>query len=139
MDPCIDFLCNIIWMLLGGWVAFLIYVTGGVLLCLSIVGLPFGYECFKLSLVGLWPFGKEIHWNLGESSTTKTVFNVVWMVLLGWLLCLVHLLLMVLFAVTLVGIPFAVQHWKLAKVALWPFGTTIAKPDSFPGRGCCPA
>ncbi|KAJ1982881.1 hypothetical protein H4R35_000007 [Dimargaris xerosporica] len=116
---------NILWVILGGWVFFLYYVVGGALFCLTIIGIPFGIQAFKLSLVALWPFGKDIHWNLAASGCLSTVFNVLWLVLLGWHLFLFHILFMVLLGITIIGIPCAKQNWKLAKVALWPFGTTI--------------
>ncbi|KAJ1991263.1 hypothetical protein H4R33_001424 [Dimargaris cristalligena] len=123
---------NIIWVILGGWIYFLYYALGGCLFCITIIGIPFGMECFKLSLVALWPFGKSIDWNLRSAGCLSTVFNVIWLVLLGWHLCLIHLGLMLLFAVTIVGLPWAKQCWKLAKVALWPFGTSITRGGASP-------
>ncbi|KAJ1926131.1 hypothetical protein IWQ60_004066 [Tieghemiomyces parasiticus] len=137
MCLCLNLLGNVLWMVLGGWVVFLYYVLGGAILCLTIIGIPFGYQCFKMALVGLWPFGKTVHWNPELSTCLTTVFNLVWLVLFGWELFLLHLILMLVFAITIIGIPFAVQQWKLAKVSLWPFGTSIVE-DGESVRAFCP-
>ncbi|KAJ1978671.1 hypothetical protein H4R33_005921 [Dimargaris cristalligena] len=123
---------NIIWVILGGWVYFLYYAFGGVLFCLTIIGIPFGMECFKLALLSIWPFGKNVTWRFATEGCLSTVFNVIWLIFLGWHLCLINLFMMLIFAVTIVGLPCAKQCWKLAKVALWPFGTTITESTTQP-------
>ncbi|KAJ1659908.1 hypothetical protein IWQ61_001071 [Dispira simplex] len=125
MTGACGFFGNIIWVLLGGWIYFLYYALGGILFCITIIGIPIGYECFKLAVVALWPFGKQIHWNLNTTDFLRTVCNVIWLILLGWHLFIIHIVAMLIFAVTIIGLPCAKQNWKLAKVALWPFGTTI--------------
>ncbi|KAJ1990270.1 hypothetical protein H4R33_001774 [Dimargaris cristalligena] len=135
--PCCRLLGNVLWMVLAGWFVFLYYVLGGIFLSITIIGIPFGYQCFKLSLVGLWPFGKTVSWNAEDTSCLTLVFNIIWAILFGWELFLIHILLMIIFAVTIIGLPFAKQQWKMAKVAIWPFGTDIVR-DHEPVRAFCP-
>jgi uncharacterized membrane protein YccF (DUF307 family) len=111
---------NIIWLIFGGFIVSLGYIIGGALLCLTIVGIPFGLQSIRLGIAALMPFGKSV-----VASTTgrglKTLFDVVWIVLFGWEIALAHLLSALILAITIVGIPFARQHMKLVKVALFPF------------------
>lgn len=118
---------NVLWILLGGGLfIFLEYVAAGVALCTSIIGIPWGIQAFKLAILGLVPFGREAA-PTGELARGPlgTVLNIVWLVLSGVWIFLTHLLFALLCAITVIGIPFAVQHWKLAKLALWPFGREI--------------
>jgi uncharacterized membrane protein YccF (DUF307 family) len=118
-------LLNILWIVFGGGlVLWLEYVLAGVLLCVTIVGIPFGVQCFKLAGLALLPFGKDIAVPVGKvgSGALSTVFNVVWVVVAGVWIFLTHVGLAIALAVTIIGIPFAVQHLKLAVLALWPFG-----------------
>lgn len=118
---------NILWVLLGGGLfIFLEYVAVGIGLCLSIVGIPWGVQAFKLAILGLLPFGQEAA-PTGELSRggLGAVLNVIWLVIGGIGIVLTHLVFALLCAITVIGIPFAVQHWKLAKLALWPFGRDI--------------
>ncbi len=115
-------LLNILWIVFGGgFVIWLEYVFAGVLLCLTVVGIPFGMQCFKIASLGLFPFGKDI-----ERDRTipllGTVANILWLVFAGVWIFLSHIALAVGLAVSIVGIPFAIQHLKLAMLALWPFG-----------------
>ena len=121
-------LLNLLWMVLGGgFVIWLEYMIGGLLLCLTIVGIPFGVQCFKMAGMGLLPFGKELQ----EDSTSAgagclgLLMNVVWFLVAGLWICLSHLALALACAVTIIGIPFAVQHVKLALLALAPFGKRV--------------
>lgn len=121
-------LLNILWIVLGGgFVIWLEYLIGGLLLCLTIVGIPFGVQCFKIAGMGLLPFGKEIR----EDPTSAgagclgVAMNVVWFLVAGVWIFLSHIALAIANAVTLIGIPFAVQHVKLAVLALMPFGKRV--------------
>ena len=121
-----SFLGNIIWLLFGGIIIFLEYMISGLLLCISIIGIPFGLQCFKLGMLALWPFGRVIQ----ESSPIKggclyIVFNVIWIFIGGIWITLTHLLFGLLLFITIIGIPFAMQHFKLAGLALTPFGKKI--------------
>jgi uncharacterized membrane protein YccF (DUF307 family) len=113
---------NILWILLGGWIIFLLYLVGGLLLCLTIIGIPFGVQCFRLSLLGLVPFGKVIVTGPSATGTLSVIFNILWIITFGLTIALTHALLALLLAITIIGIPFARQHMKLAAMALTPFG-----------------
>jgi len=119
------FLLNILWIVFGG--GFLIaleYLLAGALLCLTVVGIPFGLQCFKIAALGLMPFGKDIHED-PRSGAVGFAANVLWAVFAGIWILLSHLALALPLAISIIGIPFAVQHVKLALLALAPFGQVI--------------
>ena len=117
---------NLLWIILGcGIFIFFEYVIGGVLLCLTIVGIPFGVQCIKLSILGLLPFGHEIVDNRSASGCLTTIMNILWILCGGIWIALTHLLFGLLCAITIIGIPFAMQHLKLAHLALTPFGKSL--------------
>lgn len=116
---------NIAWILLGGFLVFLWYLLGGLLLCLTVVGIPFGIQCFKLSLLALVPFGRRVESTERFSGCLATVMNVIWLLVAGLEIALIHLVLAALFAITIVGLPFAKQHLKLVNLALMPFGRRV--------------
>jgi uncharacterized membrane protein YccF (DUF307 family) len=118
-------LLNILWIVLGGgFVIALEYLIGGLLLCLTVVGIPFGVQCFKIAGLGLLPFGKDIQ-DAPGSSAIGCVLNVFWLVVAGIWIFLSHIGLALGLAVTIIGIPFAFQHLKLAMLALAPFGKLV--------------
>lgn len=118
-------LLNILWIVLGGgFVIWLEYLLGGLLLCLTVIGIPFGVQCFKIAGVGLLPFGKDIQDAPGASAIGCTL-NVFWIVIAGIWIFLSHIALALSLAVTIIGIPFAIQHVKLAMLALAPFGKIV--------------
>ena len=121
---------NIIFFVFGGFIIFLGYVLGGILLCLTIVGIPFGFQCFKLAGGVLAPFGRDVFETEPPGGTLSLILNIIWIILPGLELAIMHLFLAALFAVTIVGIPLAVQHIKLVKVALLPFGHVMREVDS---------
>jgi uncharacterized membrane protein YccF (DUF307 family) len=117
-------LLNLLWAIFGGgFISAIEYLLAGVLCCLTIVGIPFGLQCFKIAGLALFPFGKDFRSPPG--SAVGFVFNVIWLVFAGIWICLSHLALAVTLAVTLIGIPFAFQHLKLAMLALAPFGAEV--------------
>ncbi|MFT3774965.1 MAG: YccF domain-containing protein [Minicystis sp.] len=121
-------LLNILWVTLGG--GFLIgleYLIGGLVLCLTVVGIPFGVQCFKIAGMGLLPFGKEIREDPSSAGAgcLGLAMNVVWFLAAGLWIFLSHIGLALASAVTIIGIPFAVQHVKLAFLALAPFGKRV--------------
>lgn len=117
---------NILWMFLGGGILlFLEYLLGGVILCLTIIGIPFGVQCIKLSLLALLPFGKRVEHGASASGCLSTMMNIIWIVCGGLGIVLTHLVFGLLCAITIVGIPFAKQHMKLASLSLTPFGHTF--------------
>jgi uncharacterized membrane protein YccF (DUF307 family) len=120
-----SFLLNVLWVVFGGGlVLWAEYMLAGLLLCLTIVGIPFGLQCFKIAWLALWPFGREIGPPPGveSSSGLLLVFNVIWAIVAGIWIFLTHVLLAVGLAITLIGIPFALQHLKLGALAFAPFG-----------------
>ena len=114
---------NLLWFVLGGWAIFVEYALAGAAMCATIIGIPFGIQCFKLALVGAAPFGQLTEQQ--NASSFSVVLNLIWMCLAGIWISLTHLGLAILFCLTIVGIPFAIQHLKLAKLALFPFGKTL--------------
>jgi uncharacterized membrane protein YccF (DUF307 family) len=116
---------NIIWLIFGGLVVGIGYIIGGVLLCLTIIGIPFGVQSMKLGLATFAPFGKEVVEGEHANSPLRVVFNVIWLVLFGWEIAVAHLLSALVLAITIIGIPFAVQHIKLIPLALLPFGRDL--------------
>ena len=113
---------NILWFLLGGFVIFFLYIAGAVILCLTIIGIPFGIACFKLAGLAAMPFGKTIREKQPPGGIPTILLNVIWIILPGLELAIIHLLLAALMAITIIGLPFAAQHLKLTRMALLPFG-----------------
>ena len=119
------FLGNIIWLVFGGIIIFAEYLISSLLLMATIIGIPFGIQTLKLAILALWPFGSEIRIIPGNSGCISTLMNVIWIFIGGIWIAITHLVFGVLFAITIVGIPFALQHFKLAGLALKPFGKEI--------------
>ena len=116
---------NIFWLILGGIIIALIYYIVGLLLCITIVGIPFGVQLFKLGTYALWPFGHELVNGPNEPGCLSIVMNLIW-VLCGWgEVALLHLFFGIIFCITIVGIPFGLQHFKMAIGSIFPFGKEI--------------
>ena len=116
---------NLLWLILGGFVLGLLYLLLGLIYCLTIIGIPFGYQLIKIGLFAMLPFGREPD-AFGAVSGCMTVgFNILWILFGGIELALAHLVLGVLFCITIIGIPFGMQHFKLMKLALFPFGQGV--------------
>jgi uncharacterized membrane protein YccF (DUF307 family) len=121
-------LLNLLWIVFGGgFLIWLEYLIGGCLLCLTIVGIPFGVQCFKIAGMGLLPFGKDIQVDRAGAGTgcLGLAMNVLWFLVAGLWIFLSHIGLAIATGVTIIGIPFAVQHLKLALLALAPFGKSV--------------
>lgn len=116
---------NIIWLIFGGLVAGLGYIIGGLLICVTIVGIPFGLQSIKLGVATFAPFGKEVVEREGANSPLRILFNVIWIILFGWEIVVAHLVGALLLGITIIGIPFALQHIKLIPLALLPFGRDL--------------
>lgn len=117
---------NVIWTLFGGFIVVIYYFVVGLLFCLTIVGIPFGLQLMKMAGFAIWPFGREILPGPKDSGCLSVVMNVIWILLGGVEIALIHLILGVVFCVTLIGIPFGLQHFKMAYLALVPFGKIVA-------------
>ena len=121
---------NILWFVLAGlWLA-LGYLLGGLVMCITIVGIPFGIQSFKLAGLALWPFGRTAVMT-GNGGVLEIVFNLIWLVLFGWAIFVAHLIAGALLCVTIIGIPFGIQAFKLSVLALWPFGREITRIPSY--------
>ena len=118
------FLGNIIWFLFGGFITALGWFIVGLLWCITIIGLPIGMQCFKAASLVIWPFGKEV---VNEGGAMSCLINILWLIFGGFALVLAHLIIGVIYCITIVGIPFGLQHFKLAKLAFSPVGAKIQK------------
>jgi len=120
-----SFLGNLIWLIFGGFVAGMGYILGGLVTCLTIIGIPFGLQTIKLGIATLTPFGLEITARENSGGFLEGLFNLLWAVFFGWEIALAHLGHGLLLAITIVGLPFARQHFKLIPLALFPFGKDL--------------
>jgi uncharacterized membrane protein YccF (DUF307 family) len=117
---------NLLWIILGGGIfIFLGYLIGGIVLCLTIVGIPFGVQLLKLSVLGLTPFGKRVDSQGIGKGPLPMLMNVLWWVFGGLEVALVHLVFAGIMTLTVIGIPFAQQHMKLLQLSLMPFGARV--------------
>jgi len=116
---------NIIWLIFGGFFAGLGYIFGGLMLCLTIIGIPFGVQSIKIGFATFTPFGKEVVEGANANSALRIIFNLIWIVLFGWAIAIAHITGAILLAITIIGIPFAMQHIKLIPLALFPFGRDL--------------
>ena len=116
---------NIIWFICGGFLVALIYFLVGLLMCITIIGIPFGLQLFKLGRYALWPFGYEIVNGPGEPGCLSTVMNLIWILFGWWEIALIHLAFGVILCITIIGIPFGLRHFRMAIGSIVPFGKTI--------------
>jgi uncharacterized membrane protein YccF (DUF307 family) len=114
---------NLIWIILGGLISAIGWTIAGALLCITVIGIPFGIQCFKIAGLSLAPFGKDV--SLGNFGAGGLIGNIIWLLVLGWELCIMHLTFALILGITIIGLPFAKQHLKLAQLALIPFGARI--------------
>jgi uncharacterized membrane protein YccF (DUF307 family) len=125
MIPPMSLLGNILWLIFGGLVAGLGYIVGGLLTCITIVGIPLGIQAMKIGVATFAPFGKQVVELPEANSPLRLILNVIWLVLFGWEIALAHATSALILAITIIGIPFALQHLKLIPLALLPFGRTL--------------
>lgn len=125
---------NLLWLVLAGFWLAVSYAFAGVVLCVTIVGIPFGVQSFKLAGFALWPFGRVVVRASGSSAAVGCVGNVLWLVLAGWWLALGHIITGVLLCLTVIGIPLGLANLKLVPLALVPFGKTVVSADRIAGR-----
>lgn len=120
---------NLLWLLLAGWAMFLSYLVAGALLCITIIGIPFGVAAFRLAFFVIWPFGRVAVHDPDRVPGVSAIANVLWFILAGWWLALGHLATGVVLCLTIIGIPFGIQSFKLAGLALAPLARTIVPVD----------
>jgi len=123
----IRLLLNLLWLFFGGWVSGLLWLLGGAILALTVVGLPWTFAAWRIASYSFWPFGREIVWQEAHpvAGCLGVVLNIVWFVFAGWYIALSHLVIAVVEFVSIIGIPFALKDLELAKLALAPVGRTI--------------
>lgn len=114
---------NIIWIIFGGLFASLGWCFSGIILCITIIGIPFGKQCFKMAALQLAPFGKEVVQT--ENSSLGCLANIIWLIFFGWELAVANAISGIIFAITIIGLPFAKQSFKLAYLSLMPFGKEV--------------
>lgn len=113
---------NLLWFVLGGAIMGLSWLFIGILWCISIVGIPIGMQCFKFASLAFFPFGKEVKYGGGAGSL---ILNILWLLLGGLALAVEAAGIGVLLCITVIGIPFGLQCFKIAKLALMPFGSSV--------------
>jgi uncharacterized membrane protein YccF (DUF307 family) len=121
-NKTMNLLLNIIWLIFGGFLVVLAYLMGAILLCITIIGIPFGIQCFKLAELAVAPFGREIREKEPPSGALAVIMNIIWIILPGLELAVFHLVMALAFAITIIGLPLAAQHLKMTRLALIPFG-----------------
>lgn len=135
----LQLLLNVLWLVAGGaWMAFF-WVVAALIMALTIIGLPWTWAALNIAAYSLLPFGHKAvsrrEWTGQEDLGTGPLGmlgNILWLVLAGWWLALAHVVTAILLAITIIGIPFAWAHLKLANIALWPIGKMIVPRDDFP-------
>ena len=116
---------NLLWVIFGGFHGSLMWLLGGFFLCITIIGIPLGFQCFKIGWFVFFPFGKSV--NPGRFGVGGLLLNIIWIILWGWAIFSVHIVTGLLLCLTILGIPFGIQHFKIAIVGLLPFGAEITK------------
>lgn len=116
---------NIIWLIFGGLLSALSYFFASFILAITIIGIPFAVQTFKIGVMELFPFGSEVISNDETGGGLSLIMNVLWVFVGGFWIAMIHVFFGILFAITIIGLPFAYQHFKLARLSLFPFGKTI--------------
>ncbi len=116
---------NIIWFVFGGVLIAIEYLVASIFLFITIIGIPFGMQTVKMAELALWPFNKKVVTHERSGGCLHIIFNVIWILIGGFWIAVTHLVFGIFFAITIIGIPFAQQHLKLAGLALVPFGKDV--------------
>lgn len=117
---------NVVWLICGGVMTAVEYAISSVAMMITIIGIPFGLQTLKLAAVALWPFGADITPQGWPSGCLADIMNVVWWLLGGLAIAFTHLCWGILLCITVIGIPFGLQHFKLMRLALFPFGKSVS-------------
>jgi uncharacterized membrane protein YccF (DUF307 family) len=120
-----SFFGNILWIICGGFIIAVEYFIASILMMLTIIGIPFGLQTLKLADLALWPFNRDTRTTTVSSGCAYTVLNLFWLIFGGFWIFITHIILGLLLMITIIGIPFGIQHFKLASLALNPFGREI--------------
>ncbi|MBO9658513.1 MAG: YccF domain-containing protein [Chitinophagaceae bacterium] len=124
-----NFIGNLIWLIFGGFFAAVGYFVGGLVLCITIVGMPWGLQCFKMAGIVLFPFGKKVISDSSNAGCLGMFANIIWIICGGWYTALVHLVMGFLLSLTIIGLPWGRQHFKLIEISLMPFGKRVVYED----------
>ncbi len=116
---------NLLWIIFGGFIVFLIYLFGSLILFITIIGIPFGIQTLKMASFALLPFGRQVSPGERMSGCLHIIMNIIWILVAGVEIAVTHLILALLCAITIIGIPFAKKHVELAMLGLIPFGHDI--------------
>lgn len=116
---------NLLWLIFGGFMIAIEYFVAGIALMLTIIGIPFGLQSFKLGMLALWPFGSKVEPIEQSSGCVNVIMNIIWIIIGGIPIMLTHLFWGIILCITIVGIPFGKQHFKMVPLALFPFGKRI--------------
>jgi uncharacterized membrane protein YccF (DUF307 family) len=116
---------NLVWLVFGGIIIAVEYFVGSIILMITIVGIPFGLQTLKMASLALWPFGRDTRVQSRASGCLYILMNIIWLLSGGLCIALTHALFGVLLCITIIGIPFGMQHFKMTAIALSPFGRDI--------------
>ena len=117
---------NILWFILTGLWAAIAYFLLGILWCITIIGIPFGKQCFKIAILIICPFGKDIEYSR-KSGCCQLIGNIIWIIFCGLFLAIYNLFVGCLYCITIIGIPFGLQFFKLAQLSFIPFGAKVVE------------
>ena len=117
---------NILWLLLGGLAISFYYAVMGLLYCITIIGIPFGMQLFKMAVFAFWPFGNDVQSDTDDGGCLSIFMNVIWILCGGIEIAMLHIGFGILCCLTIIGIPFGIQHFKMALLAFVPFGKKIS-------------
>ena len=120
-----NFFGNLIWLIFGGLIIAIEYFIGSIILMITIVGIPFGLQTLKMASLSLWPFGRDTVVHSRASGCLYILMNIIWLLTGGLWIAATHAIFGVLLCITIIGIPFGLQHFKLTAIALSPFGRDI--------------
>jgi uncharacterized membrane protein YccF (DUF307 family) len=118
-------LLNLLWFVFGGWISGTLWLLAGVVLAITVIGLPWTPAAFRLAAFSYWPFGKTVV--ARDTGAGSLLLNILWFVFAGWWLAIHHIVLAAALAVTIIGLPFAFQHLKLAMISLSPVGKAVVE------------
>lgn len=124
-----NFLGNLVWLIFGGLLAAICYFFGGLVLCATIIGIPWGLQCFKLAGFVAMPFGLKVVSDSSQSGCLSTLANIVWIICGGLASAVIHVVMGLLLSITIIGIPWGRQHFKLVEISLMPFGKRVVYED----------
>lgn len=119
----IRLIANILWFLFGGLITTILWLILGLILCITIIGIPLGLQCFKAAKLSFFPYGKKVFYNIGE----HPIANVIWALLAGWWIALIYLIFAIFNFITIINIPHGIQSLKMMKLSLFPFGATVGR------------